>query len=617
MTRIALLALLFACLSASTTALAQEDFDLDAIDAELEAEEEAAARGELDLDAIDAEVDAEDDFNLDELDAIDAGEDEGEWGEGEDDEGPPVLPVFGATTFSATSTTVAQYRFDNFNANVYDDDFFAFWERFEFAMQGEKLRLNARLDAFVPLGTSDCPEGSESLCFLKYDVRLERFTLHYEDDGLKLDMGDSYAVFGRGIALSLRRVDQLGFDSPLRGGQVAHTMGRATFRVLGGAVNPQNLDPAVLRIIDTPADQLRRGFDAADRDWILGTALELKLGANNEVLAGMHHVRTWFATDSIGRENDVNIAGAYVSAPALLDGSLALYLEGNAVFRRQKLASTDPTRSTGHAFYGSAQFQTGNLSLLLEWKDYDNFSNAPSNLTGDSWRFYSAAPPLERDEERYRGIHHSRGGRLQIDYGFLPGPWSVSATLTAYGWAEDIEQDPWDGILVTHVFAKLQRINNAVSGVGWSFDLYGGYRRESYLHDPPGDEVGQWGLDWQVIHATTVLGLVINQHSIELTVNHRQERQLTFDYVNFVRGYASLTWSIAGKLRISPTLNWNTEKAGTPSLYPGLEVRWDFASGSFLRLFGGQTPGGRVCSGGVCRDVPEFQGVLGELVIRL
>jgi hypothetical protein len=29
------------------------------------------------------------------------------------------------------------------------------------------------------------------------------------------------------------------------------------------------------------------------------------------------------------------------------------------------------------------------------------------------------------------------------------------------------------------------------------------------------------------------------------------------------------------------------------------------------------TPGGRLCTGGVCRDVPPFQGGLLELVLRI
>ena len=33
------------------------------------------------------------------------------------------LPLFGHTTFAATNTTIFRYRGENYDANVYDDDF--------------------------------------------------------------------------------------------------------------------------------------------------------------------------------------------------------------------------------------------------------------------------------------------------------------------------------------------------------------------------------------------------------------------------------------------------------------------------------------------------------------
>ena len=85
------------------------------------------------------------------------------------------------------------------------------------------------------------------------------------------------------------------------------------------------------------------------------------------------------------------------------------------------------------------------------------------------------------------------------------------------------------------------------------------------------------------------------------------------------RGSASVTYSWQGRIRGSLILAWNDEKRGSdvPTYYPGAELRVDFLDGSFFRAFGGAQPGGRICSGGVCRDVPLFVGGLGELVLRL
>lgn len=139
--------------------------------------------------------------------------------------------------------------------------------------------------------------------------------------------------------------------------------------------------------------------------------------------------------------------------------------------------------------------------------------------------------------------------------------------------------------------------------------------------------------------------------SLELRVDNRFERNFVFDritgfnlaqLVTGVRGGVSLSWSHGLPLVVSATLRWdNTSRPGgeallfespfgrapdpsnitvdprLPTLYPSAEVRWNFSISNFVRVFGGWTPGGRVCSGGVCRDVPLFSGAVAELVLRL
>lgn len=570
-------------------------------------------------------ADLDDDYALpDDLDddGGDSGESGDEWNFDEIPEGsgPPVLPLFGETTFSLTSSTTAQYRFDNFNSNQYDDDYFSFWEKLEFAMQGEHLRLGMRLDAFVPLGTSDCPEAAAASCFYEHDVRLERFSLHYERGDFTVEAVDSYAVLGRGIALSLRRVDLLGVDNTLRGGQVGYDEGRVFARLLGGSVNPQNLDPQTLRIIREPKDQLRRDLfsNPERRDFIMGGEAGYRLPG---VSLGVHAVRTWFGEQEGSEGREVDIFGWRVDAPSLFDGKLSLYGEVNGLRRHSRPEFGEETVDTGRAIYAAAQITQGPMALLLEWKDYSNYRLAQTNGDPLASRVYSAAPTLERAQERPEALHNARGARLQMDYGFRPGPWSLSVNALVYGFAENIEVDPWDGILVTHGFAKVQRVPQAQERVGWSFAMEAGYRRETYIEDDPffGDIV-QNAEYATVFHGLIEGGVVLGQHSLEAALRHRDERHHEgLAYVEFVRGELSLTYSFRGRVRVSPVLSWNTQSvaAGSPRFYGGLEARVDFLQGSFLRVFGGQTPGGLLCSGGVCREVPPFQGITTELVLRL
>ncbi|HEX4936067.1 MAG TPA: hypothetical protein VFV33_22960, partial [Gemmatimonadaceae bacterium] len=142
--------------------------------------------------------------------------------------------------------------------------------------------------------------------------------------------------------------------------------------------------------------------------------------------------------------------------------------------------------------------------------------------------------------------------------------------------------------------------------------------------------------------------------SIELRLDNRIERNFTFDRITgFIgnsigdsitgmRGGLAVTWSHGMPLVVSAMLRWDNTNRGPstlsffhepfgvapdpanpsldpllPTLYPSAEVKWNFTLSSFVRAFGGITPGGRVCSGGVCRDVPLFQGGIVELVLRI
>ena len=185
---------------------------------------------------------------------------------------------------------------------------------------------------------------------------------------------------------------------------------------------------------------------------------------------------------------------------------------------------------------------------------------------------------------------------------------------------EDRRADPFEGILARHIYAEVSRENHAGMGeLGWAFEMSAGYRRETYLHDPAGDIFNEGDVEAEVYHGSAELVLSQGHHSVDISVQNREENHAGFiTYQRYRRGGVSLTYSWQSEFSISPALRWSTERATTqPIYYPSVEAKWVFDHGSHLRVFGGRNPGGRVCSGGVCRDVPPFQGVQAELVYRL
>ncbi len=332
----------------------------------------------------------------------------------------------------------------------------------------------------------------------------------------------------------------------------------------------------------------------------------------------------------------------------------------------------------GHALFGAVQFQRGNVNILAEWKDYTNYLLSPSGSGNDPRRIYSASPTLEREDMQLRSNSNARGGRMRVEYAFRPGPWSASLTGVANGVSELNDQDPWDGLQggygVAHgylTFRRRARIAPAggasgegaaapvgaagIAGAGatrvsagdWQLVGSVGYRHEWILspgtpHTLPDHSLSS--TDWQIYHGDIDVAFSVGPtDSLDVRLDVQANRRWTTatdpmlpdDYRWYSRSGLAVTWahgdrwtfsafarydsflSSSAKLTEVVQANGSIVSAPYPFIYPGGEIRWSFVPGSTLRLFGGMTPGGRLCTGGVCRDVSPFQGALLELVLRI
>jgi len=540
------------------------------------------------------------------------------------------LPGVGETTFQLTSTTLLRYRGENYDQNPYDDDFFSLYQRLDMSLQANRVRAEARVDAFVPFVDyafdDECPSGIEddNRCYLDWDLRPERLTLRWEPSHRwKIEAGDAQLVLGRGVALSFRKVDLLGVDNALRGGHVRHTGEVFRFRAHGGLANPQNQDPINLAIIEEPEDV------------VLGGSIGARIPGSAGFTTTLQGTRVWFEDTETAVETNrsVDVGGMTLEVPALAEGRVSLYAEGNFMRRTETLPGQEQNERFGRGVYGSAQLQLDKVTLLLEWKDYTDFLVAPSVLEGQPWRIYNAAPAVEYDgPQRLRGIGNQRGGGAQFDYAFLPGPWSFSVNSVFYGFAEEVEKDPFDGVWVTHSWVGAIRRPVYNDGLTWSFSADFGGRFE-FLNHPdelaglePGD------LDRWMVHGRTEVVLGVGDHSVDVIVDHRheKERDAFGELRDFQIGGANVTYSYGFPFSVSLGLQWTDFQPGIVDLrgdrvynllggefYPSLETRWTFTPGTAITLFMGQTPGGQICSGGICRDVPTYEGVNLQFVARI
>jgi hypothetical protein len=150
--------------------------------------------------------------------------------------------------------------------------------------------------------------------------------------------------------------------------------------------------------------------------------------------------------------------------------------------------------------------------------------------------------------------------------------------------------------------------------------------------------------DWDTYHADMDVTFALGPNdSLDTRIDGRFEHRFNATmnplapgyYYDYFRGGVSVSWAHGERFSAAlvcrydnyyylqgvqtPYFAANGARTDVPYpvIYPAGEVRYMFMPGSTLRLFGGMTPGGRICSNGVCRDVPPFQGALLELVLRI
>jgi len=206
-------------------------------------------------------------------------------------------------TVDVTNTGIANFRFDNRNdlfdgarkpdpRSKVDDDYFEYIDRLNVQIGYWRLRLNVRLDGQAYAGTvgpgnvrdyviDETLEYGEELDSNKLIPRMNdylaevntrfrpsiypaKLSFTYLEPGIELTAGDFYAQLGRGMVLSVRKIDELGVDTTIRGGKAQASKSFGNFRIggtlLGGQLNPQRGDEQSGRFLSATASPLFFGF---------------------------------------------------------------------------------------------------------------------------------------------------------------------------------------------------------------------------------------------------------------------------------------------------------------------------------------------------------------------
>lgn len=475
------------------------------------------------------------------------------------------------------NTLVLEYRGDNRNGIETDDDYGVGINKLYLDGQVGATSVAAQVDGVVFSNEPDMlPASAPPRSAYASEARLERIAVHHSIENFTLTVGDSHLQLGRGIVLSLRKVDELGLDQAVRGGSVAMEGDLASTRIFAGRTNIANLDGVTQKFLEDPDDTM------------VGASGILHLGRADLSVHGLFLQPRIPALADAGEDRTL-AAGAYLDFP--VGSRLSLYLEG--AVEEYRIASVD---ERGSAAYASADLDLEIVSLLLEGLWLDKFQVAGSHDDALQRRnTYNQPPTLERFDQEILDNDNVRGARAKVSRPFLDGRLVLytSGMFRQYG----PEASAVDAL---HGYGGFE----LTFGAGSRWFASAGYREEIQGGDPLKTMV-HGESDW-------VQGLG-GGYSFQITVAHESR---TFQSRDYVRGTTlfGVDRSSLGTLMVE--LGYDTFDSKTQQFFVAGIAAWRSLEWLTMRAVAGSQRGGIKCIGGVCRDFPAFAGGRFEAVVH-
>lgn len=602
-------------------------------------------------------------------------------------------------TIEVTETTIGSQQFDarvDEGEDVRDHGYGSWINRLNVALNWDRWTVGTRIDSSLywrrPIDQGVCAPGQTGACIqpnqldnvIRDDssryrdyVYPAKIFARYTGKNLEVTAGDAYVQFGRGFVLSLRKVDELGIDTTVRGGKVTLTSDPFALTLVGGVLNPTRIDEATGRALilprDIPADP-SRGIQG-DRfgpqpifgsDRVVGA--QIQAGRGLPVVLSTHGARftrcaphryepngrvatgafdapfgscapadteTWLATipgnvTPTIAASEIFLGGQSIEVPSLWSHG-SLYVEA-AVQRRHRDTSPDDPTANGNALYASLTNHVGHFTSTLEAKSYRNFypvtgavdqsrASAFSNVS------YTNIPSAELvTQDSAFGFFNAcvDGGRLRTDYRlsndllvYAQGIYALTKTEISGGRCDEMGKT----ISSVGADATTNRVFDGLGGFEW---VYGQGRSHLFVYSGARDDTKLNGDPYynEYYGQYTLSQHVSGAYSIELTGRHRLRREENQNVR--VSGQGAEYWrqgehytalKIAPKWVISQGIEYTTQ-LGFPTYYLSGQVLYRFTSESNLKVFVGQQRGGLKCVSGICKVFPAYEGARVELTLR-
>ena len=399
---------------------------------------------------------------------------------------------------------------------------------------------------------------------------------------MNIRFGDFYDTLGRGLLFSLLKTfEREGLehvvDTTVDGAKIQFQNGPFSLDFMGGWIDRQEKDK---------------------KDKIFGGSLAWKAGSFAEIrLNGMY---SRLAKGSFFGNKDVFMESVSLDIPEI-NRNIKFYGEFSLA---QKKKYSGDHRQNGFGLYLESGLYFGNLSFLLEFKDYKYLDFE-----------YNRSPLLESEDlDILANLFNDSAENIvgvsgKIDY-FLP---EIKLLIySKYSYSEDV---PKEGSLVGRAE---RRISHFYGGIEKKFMDFGywnvlaGYR----------DERGAVPY-FSVTHGHTfhyqfnLTYPLLPQWSLEADWKHKDFQGRFFSYFER-RTFLSLHWTRRGVLTLF--YDWTTDPETlafkNKKDWVAVQLELKISSSNMIRLFIGSSKGSVKCSGGICRYFPPFEGIRIEAILR-
>jgi hypothetical protein len=258
--------------------------------------------------------------------------------------------------------------------------------------------------------------------------------IQYNSKHLKVNLGDFYALLGRGLVLSVLKNDDILRERTILGGDIHFNKGIFDFRVLGG------------RLQDETNSQ----------EWNLaGGEASVQFVKNHTLGVHFSYVDDEFTHSSLGKRLTYS-AG----------------IKGNKLFKHISyysemafLTFQDRGREDGYGFYGNVTYNKSRVTVSLEYKRYKDFNNEINN------------PPIADRVDEISSINDTNGGRVLVKYAFMEPDITLFLNVGRYKEYEETGNHIYGGFEIEDLMDRL----NLTTSFGIRDIHYPIKRLESYL----------------------------------------------------------------------------------------------------------------------------------------